>query len=143
MKDSCACRSPQVHVAGQGRVALGYAGPGDLVRGEAGLGAEGSLQALLMTPDKALDGYPAVTLDGAASGRFRDGMAVSGAATGVDGLVRVYGEDQGFLGLGEIAWKSTGHVLKATSNCQMIVGTDPARRPGGSRGSGPRCGASR
>ncbi len=39
--DSCPCRSPQVHVAAGGRVAIGAMGPGDLVPGEAGLGARG------------------------------------------------------------------------------------------------------
>ena len=31
----------------------------------------------------------------------------------------------GMIGLGEIAFKSTGHVLRATRNAEMIVGTDP------------------
>ena len=39
--DSCVCRTPRVHTAVGGRVALGWLGPGDLVPGEAGLGARG------------------------------------------------------------------------------------------------------
>jgi len=39
--DSCPCRTPWVHVAAGGRLALGGLPPGDLVPGEAGLAARG------------------------------------------------------------------------------------------------------
>jgi tRNA pseudouridine55 synthase len=60
------------------------------------------LRERLLTPDSALAGLPPISLDGAAAGRFRQGMAVEAAAAEV-GLIRVYGPggEAEFLGVGE------------------------------------------
>jgi len=50
--NSCPCRAPQVHVLAGGRLGLHELGPGDLVAGEAGLGARGLVARL--EPDLAL-----------------------------------------------------------------------------------------
>jgi tRNA pseudouridine55 synthase len=66
-------------------------------------GADG-LRKRLLSPDSALLGLPTISLDGAAAGRFRQGMAVEADAAEA-GLVRVYGPggEVEFLGVGEAA----------------------------------------
>ena len=61
-----------------------------------------SLKDRLLPPDVALSELPAVTLDRDAGVRFSGGQAIAGTF-GVDkGLVRVYGADRAFLGVGEL-----------------------------------------
>ena len=57
------------------------------------------LRASLLPPDFALAGMPAVTVDDAPG--FRAGQAVPAGPGGEEGLVRVYGSDKEFLGVGE------------------------------------------
>ena len=61
------------------------------------------MHELLLSPDQALAGLPAVVVDAAAADRFTSGMPVATAAPGPDGLVRVYGAggETDFLGVGE------------------------------------------
>ncbi len=61
-----------------------------------------ALVARLLPPDVALVGLPAVRL-AAASGRFQTGQVISGIGTDLAGLVRVYGPDAVFLGVGEVS----------------------------------------
>jgi tRNA pseudouridine55 synthase len=65
--------------------------------------AEGGngLRQHLIAPDRALGRLPPVTLDHADAIRFCGGMSVSGIASGKSGLVRAYGDDARFLGVGE------------------------------------------
>jgi tRNA pseudouridine55 synthase len=66
----------------------------------AAAGGEAALDALLLGPDRALVAYPAVAVDVAGERGIRQGQRV--AAVGPSGrLVRIYGPDQRFLGLGE------------------------------------------
>ena len=68
---------------------------------EAAAGPDGP-RALLLPPDVALEGLPAVELDGAESRLFVAGQAIAGHATGPGGLARVYGTPPAFLGVGEL-----------------------------------------
>jgi tRNA pseudouridine55 synthase len=61
------------------------------------------LRERLLAPDKALQSMPAVRLDQSAAGRFSMGQEVAAELEGVDGLVRVYGGDTEFLGVGELS----------------------------------------
>ncbi len=61
------------------------------------------LQQHLIAPDRALARLPAVTLDSAEAARFCGGMAVAGLAPAGSGLVRAYGDDSRFLGVGLMA----------------------------------------
>jgi tRNA pseudouridine55 synthase len=69
------------------------------------LAAAGSagLRECLLAPDKALESMPAVPLDQSAAGRFQMGQEVAAELEGVIGLVRVYGGDTEFLGVGELS----------------------------------------
>jgi tRNA pseudouridine55 synthase len=60
------------------------------------------LKGCLLQPDAALSGFPAVTLDKEAGERFCGGQAIAGPVNADLGLVRVYGADQLFLGVGEV-----------------------------------------
>lgn len=60
-----------------------------------------ALRELLLAPDAALAGFPAVEVDRETADRFCSGMAVSSDTTAAAGLVRVYGGDRDFLGVGE------------------------------------------
>ena len=53
----------------------------------------------VLSPDFALAGMPAVTVDDGPG--FRAGQAVPAGPGGEKGLVRVYGADDEFLGVGE------------------------------------------
>ncbi len=63
------------------------------------------LAARLLPPDEALGGWPEVTLDAEAAGRFRQGMTVTADRSAHVGLIRVYGPRgrSEFLGVGEAA----------------------------------------
>ena len=60
------------------------------------------LKGRLLRPDDALSDFPAVTLDREAGERFSGGQAIAGPVDAEDGLVRVYGPDELFLGVGEL-----------------------------------------
>ncbi|MDA0707079.1 MAG: tRNA pseudouridine(55) synthase TruB [Proteobacteria bacterium] len=64
--------------------------------------AEGGsgLQQHLIAPDLALGRLPAISLNHADTVRFCGGISVLGVAPGVSGLVRAYGDDARFLGVG-------------------------------------------
>jgi tRNA pseudouridine55 synthase len=67
--------------------------------------AEGDPEGLkghLLRPDVALSDFPAVTLGSEAGERFSGGQAIAGPVDADKGLVRVYGADQLFLGVGEV-----------------------------------------
>jgi tRNA pseudouridine55 synthase len=61
-----------------------------------------SLRERLLPPDRALAGLPEVCLDSASAVRFRGGQPVRAAGPEREGLARVYGEEQDFLGVGEL-----------------------------------------
>ncbi|NIV18081.1 MAG: hypothetical protein GWN47_06625 [Woeseiaceae bacterium] len=76
----------------------------DMARIEA-LAEEGrdALRAQLMTPDEALGGLPEAKLGGADDAlRFSSGQEVEAPAGTEPGLVRVYGAEGEFLGIGEL-----------------------------------------
>jgi tRNA pseudouridine55 synthase len=60
------------------------------------------LRERLMPADRALTGLPEVCLDGARAERFRGGQPVPADEPERKGLARVYGEEQDFLGVGEL-----------------------------------------
>jgi tRNA pseudouridine55 synthase len=60
------------------------------------------LCASLLPPDRALTALPAVHLDRPGADRFCGGQPVAAGDAGARGLVRVYGEAQVFLGVGEL-----------------------------------------
>ena len=60
-----------------------------------------AVRQFLQSPDVALAGYPAVTVSAEAGARFRGGMTVAADLAGHEGLVRVYGGQEDFLGIGE------------------------------------------
>jgi tRNA pseudouridine55 synthase len=64
---------------------------------------DAALQALLLAPDVALEGYPRVDLSTAEALRMQQGQAVrdSQGCCGPAGLVRLYGNGTRFLGIGE------------------------------------------
>ncbi|MCP4299858.1 MAG: tRNA pseudouridine(55) synthase TruB [Gammaproteobacteria bacterium] len=61
-----------------------------------------ALRKRLLPPDRALAGFPPVSLDESAGERFSDGQAVQVAEETSTGLARVYGARQRFLGVGEL-----------------------------------------
>ena len=71
--------------------------------------AQGSLplRERLMPADRALTGLPEVCLDGARAERFRGGQPVPADEPECKGLARVYGEEQDFLGVGELCGDGT------------------------------------
>jgi tRNA pseudouridine55 synthase len=77
-----------------------------------------ALWARLLPPDAALEGRPAVTLTTVSARAFTHGQAAAVSAP-ADGLVRVYGPDGGFLGVGVA---STGTVRP-----ERLLHADPAR----------------
>jgi tRNA pseudouridine55 synthase len=56
----------------------------------------------LLPPDRALTGLPQICLDGASAERFCGGQPVEAGEALETGLARVYGEEQVFLGVGEL-----------------------------------------
>lgn len=66
--------------------------------------AEGpaALRRHLIAPDVALAGLPAVTINVAEGERFAGGQAVETDSAGSPGLVRVYDDNERFLGVGEL-----------------------------------------
>lgn len=63
-----------------------------------------ALRERLLPADVALQGLAAVDIDAAAGSKFSGGQAVeAGASGGIRGLVRVYGRNKQFLGVGELA----------------------------------------
>lgn len=61
------------------------------------------LKAQLLAPDTALEGFPAVVLDAVAGARFSSGQEIMVPAGADEGLVRVYGEENEFRGVGELS----------------------------------------
>ncbi len=61
-----------------------------------------SMDKHLLPLDSAVEGYDAVTLDGNSSYYLRQGQAVQIAGAPQEGWVRIYGENGGFIGVGEI-----------------------------------------
>ena len=61
-----------------------------------------ALRERLMPADRALLGWPEAHIDGDAADRFRDGQAVPATAAKETGLVRVYGSEALFIGVGEV-----------------------------------------
>jgi tRNA pseudouridine55 synthase len=62
-----------------------------------------AVRAHLIPPDLALDGMPAIYLDLETRSRFSVGQAVPAGPEGAIGLVRVYGTDNEFAGVGELS----------------------------------------
>ncbi len=60
-----------------------------------------ALDALLLPVDSALQGFPALQLEAGPAFYLRNGHAVSVAAAGAEGLVRLYDADGSLLGMGE------------------------------------------
>ena len=60
------------------------------------------LRDCLLPPDRALAGLPEVRLDAAKAERFCGGQPVAAGNSDSAGLTRVYGEEQVFLGVGEL-----------------------------------------
>ena len=67
------------------------------------LASDGVLQESLLSPDVALQAYPAVYIGSAEADRFQGGQAVEAAAEATSGLARVYGGKSEFLGVGELS----------------------------------------
>jgi len=65
--------------------------------------SDGVLQESLLSPDVALQAYPAVYIGSAEADRFQGGQAVEAAAEATSGLARVYGGKSEFLGVGELS----------------------------------------
>lgn len=61
----------------------------------------GVLNNRLLSPDSGLADFPECRLDASQGRKFTSGQAVSGLATPVEGLVRVYADPAGFVGVGE------------------------------------------
>jgi tRNA pseudouridine55 synthase len=61
------------------------------------------LKARLMAPDTALEALPAIVLDEAGGAKFSSGQEIMGPQVAADGLVRVYGETNEFLGVGALS----------------------------------------
>lgn len=68
---------------------------------EAG-GPPAGFDALLLAPDSALVGYPALALDDNASRAVRQGQRWPAPSGTGPGLCRLYAPDHGFIGLGEV-----------------------------------------
>ena len=63
-----------------------------------------ALRAYLLPPDTALEAMPAVQLDAAGHDRFVAGQVIaSSTEDGSNGLVRVYGADEEFIGVGDVS----------------------------------------
>lgn len=60
------------------------------------------LDAFLLPPDAALQAFPDVHLNADESFYLANGHAVGHAEKGVEGIVRIYDQQQAFLGLGEV-----------------------------------------
>jgi tRNA pseudouridine55 synthase len=106
VEDIAAKAGTLAHTAGLHREAVAGFRAEDMLdmphlEAEAQLGAE-NLRSHLMAADVALSGMGRVSLELADAGRFVNGQAVTGRdETGETGLVRVYGTDNEFLGVGE------------------------------------------
>jgi tRNA pseudouridine55 synthase len=61
-----------------------------------------TLTERLLTPDSALQAFPAVVVDAEAAMRFSGGQSVAVAGASTTGLARVYGDGERFLGVGEL-----------------------------------------
>ncbi|MCP4000239.1 MAG: tRNA pseudouridine(55) synthase TruB [Gammaproteobacteria bacterium] len=93
------------HVSMLRRVSVGAFADEPLVTMQELEAREGDLEALdalLLTPDVALAGYPEVRLSASEAFYLRNGHAVGHAGREIEGLVRVYDEQSRFLALGEV-----------------------------------------
>ena len=59
-----------------------------------------ALRARLLPPDTALESLPRVCLNAEAGDRFRAGQEIAAELPDADGLVRVYGAGEEFMGVG-------------------------------------------
>lgn len=99
------------HTASLHRESVGDFDAADM-RDMAGLEAQAAtsradLRAGLLPADRALRGFAAVTLTAAGAAGFRQGRPVEIDAGLAAGLVRVYGPDGEFVGIGELAGAGT------------------------------------
>ena len=106
VEDIAASVGTVAHTARLHREALGPFGaadmlPLDAVEALAGEGRE-ALAAKLLAPDAALVELPARQVNAAEARKFRHGQDLEGPAAARPGLVRVYGADAEFLGVGEL-----------------------------------------
>jgi tRNA pseudouridine55 synthase len=93
------------HVAALRREALGPCPSEGMVTPEQvnALGADrAALDRLLIPADKALGAFPAIHLTADEAFYLGNGHPVGHAPQGVSGLVRIYDQDERFLGIGEI-----------------------------------------
>lgn len=63
---------------------------------------EGALDEFLLPVDSAISNWPAVSLGSSESGCLLQGNPVSSSRTPEPGLVRLYGQSEEFLGIGEV-----------------------------------------
>lgn len=95
------------HTARLHRESVGNFRPDDMLDltglEEAAASGSDGLKARLLPPDTALEGLAAVELDNEASDRFAVGQVNSVSPPTTAGLVRVYGKDKEFLGVGELS----------------------------------------
>lgn len=94
------------HVSALRRVAAGPYRESDLVslaalEAAAATGPE-AVAALLLPVDSALSSWPQVTLDPDTAHYFKLGQGVMASGAPSEGELRVYAEDEGFLGIGRI-----------------------------------------
>jgi tRNA pseudouridine55 synthase len=61
------------------------------------------LQGRLLPPDAALEGFPALELDAASAAKFTAGQEILITREVEEGLVRVYGAEHRFCGVGELS----------------------------------------
>jgi hypothetical protein len=73
----------------------------DAVAGAAAAGT-GTLDSLLLAPDLALPGVPAVEVAESTAARLAHGQAVPADPGWPQGIVRVYAPDRSFLALGRV-----------------------------------------
>ena len=64
---------------------------------------QSAIRERLLAPDTALAGLLSVSLDESAAARFTSGQTVRLDGASSTGLTRVYGPEQEFLGVGELA----------------------------------------
>ncbi|MEO0421003.1 MAG: tRNA pseudouridine(55) synthase TruB [Pseudomonadota bacterium] len=108
VEDVAAALGTCAHVIALRRLQVGpYLGDGPLLTLEAleGLMAEGGLEALdeqLLPVDSAISHWPSVRLAADSAFYLRNGQAVQVPRAPTRGLVRLYGEDARFLGMGRI-----------------------------------------
>ena len=104
VEDIAAQAGTVAHTARLHREAVGEFRAEDMVDMAAveSLAEAGDLESQLLSADVALPSLPAVHLESAAEARFRGGQAVEAPAGAASGLARVYGDEDVFVGVGEL-----------------------------------------